>query len=70
MEIEAKRINKETSTTNETLLESELYRNPTQRKDPKNTTADKSDNTAERNKSKDIGKKEGTQKVPAQCQTI
>ena len=36
------------------------------KKDPKKTTAEKSDNTSERNKSKDICERRKTQKVPGQ----
>ena len=38
--------------TSETSEESETYRNPTERKDVKKTTTDKSENTTGRNKSK------------------
>ena len=67
---EAIRTNKETVTTSETTRKGETYRNPTVRKGPKKITADKSDNTTGRNKSKDIGERRKTPKVSGQDQTI
>ena len=63
-------INKESATTGETTKEGKTYRNPTERKDSKKITAEKSDYTTERDKSKDIGKRRKTQKIPGKDQTI
>ena len=42
---EDRRTNKEAATTSETGVEDKTHRNPTKCKDPKKTTADKTDNT-------------------------
>ena len=64
MENESRRTNKKPATTSETAKECKTESDQTERKDPQNTTADKYDNTTGRNKSKDIGKRRKTPKIP------
>ena len=49
----------------ETAKDDKARRNPKKSKDPKMTSAEKSDNTAGRNKSKDVGKRREIQKIPS-----
>ena len=66
---EARKKNEETSTS-KTAKEGKTYWNPTERKDPKTITADKSNNTTGRNKSKYFDERRKTQTVPRQSQTV